>query len=186
MDPVFTRMAVERFTPPGCPRAYDLAPLTFRERQAFNADMARDGGMYPSRAQLLDAMRRVVRELAPSNAEPVIDIIDAAEADPDGNDRAVQEQISELEFRIAEQPAYANLVAARVHYAGMLPFIAARHALRGWEGPSLPPFVRIRGLVPDAVLELLPHAELRAIGERAAELMRVGPSAEGNSAPPSP
>lgn len=66
MVPVFSRREAERFTPPGSPRTYNLAPLTFRERQAFRAEMAREGGLYPPRPQLLDALREAVREAHPA------------------------------------------------------------------------------------------------------------------------
>ena len=106
--PVFSRRDVVPFTPEGSPRSYTVAPLTFRERQNFRADLAREGGVYP------------------------------------------------------------------------------RHALRGWDGPGLPPFQRVRGGVPAELLDLLPDDEIEAIGWKANELMQVAPSAEGNSAAPSP
>lgn len=186
MVPVFSRREAERFTPPGSPRTYIIAPLTFRERQAFRAEMAREGGIYPLRAQLLDALREAVREVSPSNAEELITHIDAAEADPDGEDRAVQQRLATIEAACASVPVYATLLAARQRYAGMLPWVAARHALRGWEGEGLPPFVRQGGTVPAELLDLLPSDEIEAVGNRAAELMQPDRFAEGNSAPPLP
>ena len=83
-------------------------------------------------------------------------------------------------------PIYAGLLAARQLYLGTLPWVAARHALRGWEGDRLPPFRRERGTVPDDLLELLPQDEVEAIGWHASTLMNVSPAAEKNSAAPSP
>ena len=185
MVPVFTRREAERFAPPGSPRSYLLAPLTFRERQSFRADMAREGGIYPPRAQLLDGLREAVREASPANAEELIGHIDAAEADADAEDRVVQQRLVTIEAACAGFPVYATLIAARQRYAGMLPWVAARHALRGWEGDGLPPFVRTGGLVPAELLDLLPGDEIEAVGSRAAELMQPDRSAEGNSEPPS-
>ncbi len=185
MVPVFSRREAERFAPPGSPRTYVLAPLTFRERQAFRADMAREGGIYPQRAQLLDALREAIREVSPANADDLVAHIDAAEADPNGDDSAVQQRLSTIEAYCAIVPVYSALVAARQRYAGMLPWVAARHALRGWEGDGLPPFARISGAVPADLLDLIPGDEIEAVGNRAAELMQPGRVAEGNSAPPS-
>lgn len=180
MNPVTSRDALVEYQPPGSPRTYRLAPLTFRQRQAFRADLAREGGIYPSQAQLLDTIRRVVRELAPANAAELLEMVDAAEADRLSEDRDLQSRLSTLEARIADQPAYAALVAARVRYMGMMPLIAAQHALRGWEGPDLPPFEQRDGRVPEGLLEQLPEAEIRAIGNRAADLLTPSTAAAGN------
>ena len=110
----------------------------------------------------------------------------AAEADIDGEDRDAQAALAEIEATIADQPAYANLVAARVRYQAMIPFVAAQYALRGWSGPGLPEFRRERGVVAPELLEDLPEAEIRAIGNRAAALMQVSETAAGNFEPPSP
>jgi hypothetical protein len=180
MNPVTSRDELVEFQPPGSPRTYTLAPLTYRQRQAFRADMARDGGIYPSRAQLFDAMRRVVRELGPGNAGELLDLLEAAEADAMGEDRDLQSRVTALEVQIADQPAYSQLMAARIRYAGMLPWVAARHALRGWQGPDLPEFRQERGLVPEALLAELSDSEIQAVGNRAADLMQPGEAAAKN------
>lgn len=180
MNPVTSREDLVEFQPPGSPRIYTLAPLTYRQRQAFRADMARDGGIYPSRAQLFDAMRRVVRELAPANAAELLDMLAEAEADKRGEDADLQSRVSALEVQIADQPAYSALMAARIRYAGMLPWIAARHALRGWQGPGLPEFRQDRGIVPEDLMQQIPDAEIEAVGNRAADLMQPGEAAAGN------
>ena len=59
-------------------------------------------------------------------------------------------------------------------------------ALRGWDGPSLPPFRRERGSIPADLLDTLPDAEIEAVGWKASALMQPNASAEGNSAAPSP
>ncbi len=180
MEAVSSRDALDRFTPPGSPRTYLLAPLTYRQRQAFRADLAREGGLYPSQSQFFEVIRRVVGELAPENAGELLALVDAAEADPRGEDRETHSRLTVLEANIADQPAYAALLAARVRYSGMIPFVAARHALRGWEGPDLPEFALERGMVPEALLDAIPQAEMQAIGNRAAALMRPGDIAAGN------
>ena len=148
MTVVFSRRDAEWFAPPGgTGRRYLVAPLTYRERQAFRADLAREGGIYPSHAQMLDALRAAVREASPDNADDLLAVMDASEATPD--DAAVQVQLGTIEAGCATVPVYAGLLAARQRYLGTLPWVAARHALRGWEGDGLPPFRRARGLVPD-------------------------------------
>lgn len=91
----------------------------------------------------------------------------------------------EATLRTAE-PVYAGLLAARQRYLGTLPWVAARHALRGWEGSGLPPFRRVRGLVPDDLLDALPQEDVEAVGWRASMLMQPGQDAAKNSGAPSP
>ncbi|MGG5823523.1 hypothetical protein [Falsiroseomonas sp. HW251] len=185
MTVVFSRRDAEWFAPPGAAdRRYLVAPLTYRERQAFRADLAREGGIYPSQAQMLDALRAAVREASPGNADELLAVIDGSEATPD--DAAVQVQLGTIEAACATVPIYAGLLAARQRYLGTLPWVAARHALRGWEGTGLPPFRRARGLVPDDLLEVLPQDEVEAVGWRASTLMQPGRDAAGNSGAPSP
>lgn len=183
-SPVFSRRDAEHFSPDGSPRSYLIAPLSFRERQAFRADLAREGGIYPPREQMLDALRQAVAEIAPGNAHELVAVIDAANAAQD--DKALQTQLAGIEAACASHPAYGEMLAARQLYLGMLPFVAARHALRGWEGPGLPPFLRVRGAVPADLLDLLPGDEVEAIGWKASALMQAGPDAEKNSAGLSP
>lgn len=185
MTVVFSRRDAEWFAPPSAAgRRYLVAPLTYRERQAFRADLAREGGIYPSHAQMLDALRAAVREASPGNANDLLAVIDASEATPDDAD--VQIQLGTIEAACATVPVYAGLLAARQRYLGTLPWVAARHALRGWEGDGLPTFRRTRGLVPDDLLEALPQEDVEAVGWRASTLMQPGRDAEGNSGAPSP
>jgi hypothetical protein len=185
MTVVFSRRDADWFAPSGAAnRRYLIAPLTYRERQAFRADLAREGGIYPSHAQMLDALRAAVREASPDNADELLAVIDASEATPD--DANVQVQLGSIEAACATVPVYAGLLAARQRYLGTLPWVAARHALRGWEGDGLPPFRRLRGLVPDDLLDTLPQDDVEAVGWRASTLMQPGRDAEGNSGAPSP
>lgn len=180
MSVVTSRDDLVEFTPPGSPRTYTLAPLTYRQRAAFRADMAKEGGAYPSRAQLFGGMRAVVRDLAPANAAELLELLDAAEADDKSEDRDVQARLAALEAQISTQPAYAQLMAARVQYANILPLIAAKHALRGWQGPGLPDFTTEGGFVPEALLNQIPDDELQAVGDKAADLMQPAKAAAGN------
>lgn len=183
-EPVFCRRAAHAFTPEGSPRTYTLAALTYLERQALRADLTRTAGANPSRELMLAAVRSAIKELRASNEADLLAIVKAAEEEPENAD--AQTRLAALEAVIATVPVYADLRAAREQFAGAMPYVAARHALRGWHGPQLPEFRRVRGLVPDDLLDLLPIEELTAIGWAAWDLMNVAPSAEKNSAPPSP
>jgi len=185
MQPIFSRRDQQWFTPPGqSQREYLLAPLTYRERQAFRADLAREGGLYPGHQQMVEGLRQALREAQPDNMAELLAAIDAAEAAPE--DASAQAQLGAIEAACSAMPAYSSLLAARQRYMGMLPLIAARHALRDWKGPGLPEFKRIRGLVPDELLDLLPQAELESIGWQASLLMQPTEAALGNSEAPSP
>ena len=56
--PVFSAHDLVAFTPPGSPRTYRLAPLTYRERIAFRTALAREAGMRPSPQAVADILRR--------------------------------------------------------------------------------------------------------------------------------
>ena len=128
MTVVFSRRDTEWFAPPStADRRYLVAPLTYRERQAFRADLAREGGIYPSHAQMLDALRAAVREASPDNADELLAVIDASEATPD--DAAVQVQLGTVEAACATVPIYAGLLAARQRYLGTLPWVADRKSV---------------------------------------------------------
>lgn len=183
MMPVFSRRADEVFTPEGAPRSYTLAPLTYMQRQDFRADLARHGGGYPSQAELLAAIRAAIREAA-GNAAELLAVVDAYEATPEDPD--CQVRLAAIEAAVATVPVYAELRAARARHLAAIPYIAARHALRDWQGDGLPPFARVRGLVPEALLDVLPEAEMQAVGWRAFALMQPVAADAGNSGPPSP
>lgn len=182
--PVFSALDTEEFTPPGSPRTYMLGVLNYRQRAAFTRDMRRSCGDRPDRAVMLAVLRECLRELAPANLEDALATVEEAEAAPE--DAGAQARLGVLERAVLEMPAYAALVEARMRYHEELPWISARHALRGWSGPGLPPFGQFGGLVPDALLDAIPAPELSAIGARADVLIWLGRSAEGNSAAPSP
>lgn len=182
--PVFSALEAEAFTPPRSPRTYHLAPLSYRERNAMRREMRRAGGDRPDRAVMLAVMREALRQIAPANLDDALAQIDEAEAAPD--DMAAQARLAVLERAVSTVPAYAELVESRIRYQEAWPWVSVRFALRGWEGPGLPPFTRVGGLVPESLLDAIPAAELEVVAARADELIWLGPSAEGNSEAPSP
>lgn len=183
-QPVFSRRAAVDLAPEGTGRTYSIAPLTYLERQAYRADMTRRCGPMPTQAMMLAALRTAVREAAPGNAAELLAIIAAYEETPD--DEACRARLAAIEAVALAVPVYAEQRSLQERHLGMIPYIAAQHALRGWSGEGLPPFRRDRGIVPDDLMEVLPEDDLLAIGWRAFSLMQPSQAAEGNSAPPSP
>jgi hypothetical protein len=183
--PLTTKRAVEHFTPAGSPRSYMIAPLDFHQRIAYRADLTRIGGTYPNDAQLLLAIRAAVMAENPTDLDQQLAQIALAEAEP--MNIPAQADLQLIEQRVSLAPIYAELRIQRDRYLATLPWVAVKHALRGWEGPDLPEFDAPRGLVSDACLEALAELdELAMVGWRAAALMTPGKSAVGNSASPSP
>jgi hypothetical protein len=182
---VVSALATETFTPPDSPRTYTLAPLSYRQRSAMLRELRRLGGIKPDRSVLLEGMRAALREIAPANLVECLAVIEAAEADPD--DAAAQARLALVEQAVVDVPAYAALAEAQLRYNDAIPLVATRHALRGWDGPGLPPFATgTDGLVAETLLDLLPAPELTVLGWRAYVLAVLGRSAEGNSEGRSP
>lgn len=183
-QPVFSRRAEEAFVPEGSPRTYRIAPLTYLERQNYRADMTRRCGAMPNQAAMLSALRAAIREASPGNAAELLAVVEAYEIEPENED--LKARIAALEAVAAAVPVYAEQRALQERHLGMIPLVAAQHALRGWEGDMLPPFRRERGIVPEALIEVLPEGELLAVGWKAFSLMQPDQAAVGNSEPPSP
>jgi hypothetical protein len=181
---VFSRRPAVEFTPPGSANTYLIAPLSFRERQAFRGEMLRQIGIYPAPALMLAALRESIKEAAPANAADLLAAVDAAEADPDDAEAATK--LAAIESAFTGAGPYGAMLATRHAYIGLLPLYALRHALRGWQGEGLPEFTRVAGLVPLDLLDELPADDVEAAGNAALSLGQPGPSAEKNSAPPSP
>jgi hypothetical protein len=129
---VFTRRGPLEFTPPDSPRRYTLAPLSYRERQAFRAEMLRDVGLYPAPALMLAALREAIAAAALTNAAELLAIVDAAAADPD--DATTAARLAAIESTFTGAGADGDLLALRHRHIGLLPLHALRHGLRGWQG----------------------------------------------------
>jgi hypothetical protein len=196
--PVFSAHDLVAFSPPDSPRTYRIAPLTYRERIGFRAALAREAGLRPSPQDVSMALRTALREIAPTNLDTALAVVDAADAARADAERAPQDadaqaRLAEAHARLAviisacmDVPVYAELRAASERWTGMAPWVACRHALRGWEGPGLPTFQRDKGLVPEALLDAMPASEIAAVGWRSFLLVSLDRSAEGNSVAPSP
>jgi hypothetical protein len=184
-EPVFSVQDTLTYTPPKSPRSYVLSPLSYRERNAMRRQIRAEGGDPPDQAVMFGVLRQVLEELAPANLHEALAAVDAAEAAPD--DKAAQARLAVLERVARQEPAYAELLEARLRYNEMSPFITLQFALREWSGPGLPPLVRGRdSRVPAELLDAIPAAELEALATRAQVLIWLGPDAAGNSEAPSP
>jgi hypothetical protein len=139
--------------------------------------------------QLVDALEASVQErLDPELAAPLLDVLMRLRHDPGSltvNDRGV---IAEMEEAESQRPgAYASLLAARRRRASLLPLLALRRFLTGWDRPE--PFVLAHDGGPDeATLELIPETERLWLGSQLWARQKVQPD-EGKpspSPPPSP
>jgi hypothetical protein len=182
-QPVFSRAAIEAFPIPNRPRTYDIAPLTVRERAAAKAEVVAEAGLYPTQDQLYAALREALHEASPANLDELLHTIDEAEQNP--LDLPLVARVAPIENACMSAASYRALLAQRTRYMEAVPLIYARHALRGWSGPQLPPFQRDKGVVPFDLLDVLPDDEMRAIGLRAFTLSQPNQATEGNSAAPS-
>ena len=163
---------------------YTVAPLTIRERAAYRADMAREGCRLPMRDELLAGLSSAMKELAPENLPELLEVIARAEAAmADGAEpvtKADEDALRVMESAARKVPAYAAMLADQVAWFSLMPLVTARHALRGWNSKLLPPFARVRGLVPDELLEEVGEEDLSAIAGAAMELMQVTKAQEKN------
>lgn len=183
---VFSVLDTAAFTPPRSPRTYHLSPLSYRERNRLKRAVLDQAGSPPDRQVMLGVLRQCLTELAPANLAETLAWVDEAEADEPGDNKPAQARLAVLERTARAIPAYAELIDARIAYNEVQPWLTVAHALRGWDGPGLPPFRREGDAVPDALLEAIPAAEFDAIASRAMALIWLGPSAEGNSVAPTP
>ena len=174
--------------PPGSGRTYSIVPLTFRARAAMKADLVRETGQPVFREQLQTARRSALREIGPTNLADLMALLDEIDALPAGTypDPAQAAQLSVIDSAAMKVPAYADLIGRNYHTVYVTPFIAARHGLRGWEGPDLPVFRREQGLVPEDLLEAVPQPELEVVGWAVWNAAHVTAVQEKNSVAPSP
>ena len=87
-------------------------------------------------------------------------------------------------FELAQPLKGASLLRLRTLYNSMIQPLAAAHGLRGWEnvmsGGQPLSFRRVDGVVPDALMDQLPPADLVAIGNEVLTSMTVTAAQKGN------
>lgn len=206
---------LDRFTPPHrasdpVPPVYLIAPMTWRQRAAWRADLARGGvSRIPTDEEFVRGVRAALEEVAPDNLAECLEAVNAmlgvmaappmapetpAVSPAEGEDAPAPdpERAAELRRRTAVLDAYGVVERAMLTHprvAGM----AAERSLFNSLAPMLAvahalrgwegvdvPFARRNGVVPDDVLDRVPEDDLRAAGYRALELMRVSETARKN------
>lgn len=182
-QPVFSTRDVESFTPPGSPRTYLIAPMTYRERERFKQHIIRDYGVGLNRSHILAALREAVRARSPGNADELVDIIDAHEMDP--TDRAKASKVDAITAACSDAPEITSVIARMEALKSAEPYLALKYALRGWSGEGLPEFRGGLAGVDDDLMDAIPPRELEQAGHRAWIFAFIGKAAEGNSASPS-
>lgn len=188
--PVFSRRQVQDLLLGDGTRTYRIAPLTFRDRAALYADLAREGAAGVTAQQRQAALRAALHDIQPDNLPELLAVLDeaaegaAAGATPEAEALAARLQI--IERAAMAHPAYAGVVAQVELRLALIPSMTLRRALVGWDGEGLPPFKRVRNCVPDELLDAIPQDDLATAGWNAWNLAHVGPVLEKNSAAPSP
>lgn len=188
--PVFSRRQVQDLQLGDGKRTYRIAPLTFRDRAALYADLAREGAAGVTSQQRQAALREALRDIQPDNLPELLAALDeAAEGGAEGDApeaQALAARVQIIERAAMAHPAYAGIVAQVELRLALIPALTLRRALVGWDGEGLPPFRRERGCVPDELLEAMPQDEQSTAGWVAWNAAHVGPVLEKNSAAPSP
>lgn len=183
--------AIVRFTPPSYKDREDapvylMQPPSIMQRANWRRDLMAMGATYPTDEQLIEGMRRVIRQSGSPNTDEALDLIDrfvAAKAEGDvGADLA--DAFAGIEQGLQQVPAYGELVARRMHWLELAPILAARNFITGWEGLNLA-FRRVNGRLPDELLNALPEEDVKAVGMHIIGLMTVNRTLAGNSASPS-
>lgn len=194
------RYLVDGEVPAGVP-VYLLAPMTWRERARFRAQIAGEGVRFPSDGELIRAVRATIAELAPTNADELLASVQAfedalaqtnepASGDETDEEKAARAEVDAARLEIGRQyevivdllrqhPAVGNLLALRTLFHEIVPPLAAAYCLRGWENIAAK-FERVNGVVPDRALDGLPMDDLLAIGNQALVLQSVSAAQKGN------
>lgn len=211
MLPISTKELV-RFTPDAL-KEREEAPVfllkvpTVRENMTFTRVLLEEGLIYPSDAEYIEAMRGAITGcVADDEQAALLEIVDEfeaavetpARAGEDEPDEAEIERRADLSARINEITAtlrphwqpLARIIANRVHFAQMAPYLRAQMFLMKIDGK--PPLKRNFGRLSDdfmnAIEERYGPGTVAAIGNRIVELMQPTESEKKASPlpPPSP
>lgn len=180
---------VERFDAPDADTTYLIATPSLLERAAYRRELAGAGAVYPSDAELLDAVRDDLRAVDPVNLGALLETLDLFEAQ--GADAADDVKADVLEMEGLVLPLggrYSAARAARQHFLEVAPIIAARRFLLGVEGEDAAsvPFKRVGQQTSDETLEALPPGHLMLIWLRAVARMQTTDEQKKASVSPSP
>lgn len=187
----------ERFTPswrkdePDAP-VYLVRAGGVIERDALEAELS--GSFRAPKAHLPEirqARREGVLDLLADDPEldRVIELLDREAAVDDGEEKLSKDDerlLGEIHAILAEHwPDYRDIMGQIARRQELLPTLAFRRFVVGWENVAVP-FARDRqGMVSDASQRALDPLEMKVAGLRAYQLLYPETDAEKNSAPPS-
>lgn len=183
---------VDRYIPPFY-EGQDDAPVyllrtpSLIERAAFRRDLRAAGATYSSDEDLFEALREGVRAIDPVNRDELLADVDAiAESGIENASGELRARVGEIMRQVrAFYPRFAGLEGDREYFMQVMPIVACRHFLLGWENLDAP-FERKNGLTSDHCLQQLPDRDLYAVGFHALSLMNVSETERKNSESRSP
>jgi hypothetical protein len=165
---------------------YWVRPASLFERAAFHRDLASRGVKIHARERLTAALREDLAALAPENLADLLALVDLVAATAPGELGEAEAARFDLLCDVCRRAgsAFAAVEADHVYWAEMVPLLAAKRFLDGWEGDGLPPFARGREGVADDLLERVDPLHLVQAGWKAWSLMTVSKATEKNSVSP--
>ncbi|MCA6305659.1 MAG: hypothetical protein IM628_12710 [Phenylobacterium sp.] len=165
---------------------YWVRPATLFERAAFHRDLAARGVKIHARERLSAALREDLTALAPENLDDLLTLVDLVSATAPGALDEAEAARFDLVCDVCRRSGgrFAAVEADHVYWAEMVPLLAAKRFLDGWEGDGLPAFERGRDGVADDLLERLDPLHLVQAGWKAWSLMTVTKATEKNSVSP--
>lgn len=205
MLPITTKGLVP-FTPDAL-KERDPAPVfllkvpSLRENMGFTRVLLEEGLIYPSDVEYIEALRGAITECVADDEQPdLLQIIDEFEGALEAaRDRPAGEDVPEQGDLIAKvndivgtlRPHYqslARIIANRVHFAQMAPYLRAQMFLMKIDGePTLKRnFGRLSDDTMNAIEEKYGAGTIAAIGNRIVELMSPTETERKNSPSPPP
>lgn len=162
------------------------------ERESLEAELAgehRAGRVWPY--ELANVLCDAFRAIGGEDVGLLLSLVEREQAhalkngDPlDDGEQATLDGARQI--AIEYWPDYAALVAQMQRRELLLPILAFRRFCTGWENVKAPYKRGLGGFVDDAALKGVDPLQLRAAGIEAYNLLYLDPSAEKNSAAPSP
>ncbi|WP_150002283.1 hypothetical protein [Iodidimonas gelatinilytica] len=164
---------------------YLLKPADVFERALYESDMDRFGCRFHADTEMFEEARAALKASG-GDVAPLFDLVDQVQMNPDSLDDDMRRRWERLERSLVEDwPAYREMVAMRSRYVRLMPLCAARRFLKGWENGPCEFRMGPDGMVPNEMLNLIPPADLLAIGTELRRMMYLRPEEEKNLSAPS-
>jgi len=168
------------------PATYYLAVPTYLTRAKYRRDLFEQGVDCPSNTELFAAFRDGVRALMPPDEQAgLLALADDIEAARGKAPEELRRRYGAVEIKLSEAHApLRKLLAQRIWFMNMYPFIAFRHFVKG--GERLPAPLEVRnGLVTEQTLNALPEDHIFDVSDKIISLINLTPDQEKNSDSPS-